>query len=90
MWETSPDVDKLARLKASHYILVLRSANLSGSQKKEIPMHLNYKDYQQEHENLKARKTTKYFNHKDSKAQRITKKNLFIILGELCVSVPLW
>ena len=53
-------------------------------------MHLNYKDYQQEHENLKARKTTKYFNHKDSKAQRITKKNLFIILGELCVSVPLW
>jgi len=45
-------------LKASHYILVLRSANLSGSPKKEIPMHLNYKDYQQEHENLKARKTT--------------------------------
>ena len=30
---------KLARLKASHYILVLRSANLSGSPKKEIPMH---------------------------------------------------
>jgi len=31
--------NKLARLKASHYILVLRSANLSGSPKKEIPMH---------------------------------------------------
>ena len=35
--------NKLARLKASHYILVLRSANLSGSPKKEIPMHLSYK-----------------------------------------------
>jgi len=35
--------NKLARLKASHYILVLRSANLSGSPKKEIPMHFNYR-----------------------------------------------
>jgi len=59
MWETSPDVDKLARLKASHYILVLRSANLSGSPKKEIPMHLNYKDCHGNTEKLQTALTTK-------------------------------